>query len=186
MRSMNIASLRRPGWRLVVPLVALAACAPKLDWREARPEGAGVLAMFPCKPALHGRAAAAPGQPGPQAAMGLASCQADGMSFSLAWTEVSEPAQLDQALREMRESLQARLQAAAGPLHPLNIVATTPNPEAGQLSLQVRREGQLQHGQLAVFARGLRVYQLLMLGARSEAQAAQAWESFSGALRLES
>lgn len=185
MRSMNIASLRRPAWRLVIALAALAGCTPRLDWREVRPEGAGVLAMFPCKPALLSRPAAAPGEIGPLAAMGLASCEANGMSFSLAWTEVSDPTLLNQALLEMRESLQTRLQAEAGPLQSLSIAAATPNPQAGQQSLLVRREGRLQPGRLAVFARGLRVYQLLLLGARSEAQAEQAWDNFAGALRLE-
>ena len=29
--------------------VALVACSPALDWREVRPSGTRLLAMFPCK-----------------------------------------------------------------------------------------------------------------------------------------
>lgn len=185
---MNTASRglpQRPVVWALAGLTALAACAPKLDWREVRPAGAGVLALFPCKPKVHSRAAA-PGGSGQQAAMGLAVCEAGAMSFALGWAEVPAPEQLASSLREMRESVQARLQATVGPLQPLHVPGMTPNAEARQQSLQMPpRDGQARHGRVAVFAHGLRVYQLVLLDARSEAQAAQAWESFQGALKVE-
>ena len=54
--AMSLAS----GWRArALPslslLAALIACSPTLDWREARPEGSGVAALFPCRPDQHER-----------------------------------------------------------------------------------------------------------------------------------
>lgn len=164
----------------------LVGCSPRLDWREVRPDDAGLALMFPCKPAVQtreqpGPAASAPTE-GPRA-LGLAVCQADDISFSLAWAEVGDPAQLGVALREMRTSLLSRLQAQAGSTQAFTMQGMTPNDEALQQSFETMSGGQLREGRVAVFARGLRIYQLVLLGARTGA-AAQPWDSFVGGVRL--
>lgn len=164
----------------------LVACSPKLDWRELQPGDAGLSLMFPCKPAVQSRAE--PDAPASAAgtaprALGLAVCQADELSFSLAWAEVGDPAQLDAALREMRTSLLARLQAKGGPTQVLALQGMTPSDEAVQQSFETVAAGQLREGRVAVFARGLRIYQLVLLGARPGA-AAQPWDGFIGGVRL--
>ena len=158
-------------------LLLLAACAPRLDWREARPAGAGVLALFPCKPELERRELPAP----PGAArlnMGLAACKAGGLSFSLAWAEMAEPAQVGPALAQMRDSLAQRLHARAAAAEPLRVPGMTPHPQALQQALT----GEAQQARVAVFARGLQVYQAVMLGPRTDAEA---WETFVTSLRLD-
>ena len=117
--------------------------------------------------------------------MGLAHCQAGGLSFSLAWAEVSEPSQVTPALRQMRQALAARLSARDIESQPLHVPGMTPNPEA-QLHVLAGagspETGQARLAQVALFTRGLRVYQAVMMG---EKRNASAWESFVGSLMLD-
>ncbi len=154
-------------------MLALTACSPGLDWREVRPEGADVLVMFPCKPTF----SAHPATRAEPVAMGLAQCEAAGQSFALSWAEVNDPAQVTGVLRQMRESLASKMSARRSDPRPLQVPGMTPNIEARQ---QVLIGGQ-QQAQVAVFTRGRRVYQALMLGARPNAAA---WEAFINSLRL--
>lgn len=155
--------------RLGPVLLVLAACAPSLDWREVRPAGADLLALFPCKPEVESRT-----QP---TAMGLAVCKAAGQSFSVSWAELAEPAQVGPALRQMRETLAAKLEARPAPGLALQVPGMTPNPQAQQQIL----DGVQQHARVAVFARGLRVYQATQLGPKPDAAA---WEAFVTGLKL--
>ncbi len=148
-----------PGFALVV---LLAACQPALNWREVRPEGAGALALFPCKPVIEQR-------PG----MGLASCEAAERRFALSWAEVPDASRVGDALRAMPLALAAKLGQALPPAQPLQVPGMTPLPEAAQYRLNGSR--------VAVFAHGGRVYQLLMSADRDDAAA---WEAFVGGLRL--
>lgn len=159
---------------MICLLGALQACTPRLDWREVRPAGADLLALFPCKPEIESREQRLGEH---RLTLGLAVCKAGGQSFSLAWAEVAEPAQVGPALEQMRLSLAQRLQARAGVPRPLQVPGMTPHPQALQQELLA---GQ-QQAQVAVFARGLRVYQAVMLGAKPDAAA---WETFVPALRL--
>lgn len=157
---------------MVVAILGLAACAPSLDWREVRPEGGGLQALFPCKPEVENRREPTP--------MGLAVCQAAGQSFSVSWAELADPAQVGLALRQMREALATKLAAPAPASASSGVLVPgmTPQPEAGQWWLQ----GARQQARVAVFARGLRVYQLTQLGERLEAGA---WETFVTGLTLQ-
>ncbi len=159
--------------RIVPALFALiaivSACSPSLDWREVRPDGAGVLALFPCKPEIEQR------EP---VRMGLAVCKAAGSNFSLTWVRLDDPAQVAPALQEMRVSLAARLQARAAPAQAVQVKGMTPNPQAVQQGLQAER----QQARIAVFARGMWVYQAVMLGAKPDEAA---WETFLTGLRLD-
>jgi hypothetical protein len=152
-------------------LFALVACSPRLDWREVRPPGAGVLALFPCKPDIESREQG-------RARMGLAACKAAGWGFSLTWAQLDDPALVGPALRQMRESLAVRLKASPAPAQVAKISGMTPNPQALQQSLRAER----LRVEVAVFAHGLRVYQAVMLGPESDPAA---WETFLGAIKLE-
>lgn len=157
----------------------LAACAPSLNWREVRPEGTDLLLMFPCKPEQQTRALSEPGAPA-EARMGLARCEAAGLGFSLSWSDVPDPAQSNPALKQMKEAVIAGTKLPAGEPQALQLIGMTPGTEAVSLSLGAPN-GKGQQARLAVFARGLRVYQLLMIGPRADAAA---WEGFLGSLKL--
>jgi hypothetical protein len=156
----------------VLAALALAACSPSLDWREVRPGDAGVLALFPCKPEISSR----PATQAEPVRMGLAQCDADGLSFALSWADLGDPALITPALRQMREALAAKLGASAGPFQALQVPGMTPNPQAGWQSLTGT-----QQARIAVFSRGPRVYQAVMLGAGSDAAV---WDNFVGGLKL--
>lgn len=167
---------RRPLLSLVL---LMAACSPSLNWREVRPEGSGLTLMFPCKPELLSRALEAPGAPA-SARMGLAHCEAAGLSFSLSWSEVPDPTQVAPALVQMREALLAGLKLPAA--QPLALQVPGMTPSAGAVTQTLGAPGgRGQQARLAVFARGLRVYQLLVVGPRADAPA---WDGFLGSLQL--
>ncbi|MFY7864346.1 hypothetical protein [Roseateles sp.] len=153
---------------------SLAACSPALDWREVRPAGSGVQALFPCKPQINVR----PATPAEPSSMGLAECKAADLSFSLAWADLSEPQMVTPALLQMRQSLAAKLQAPGTAGTAFQVPGMTPNPEA---QVQVF-SGASQTAHVAVFARGLRVYQVVVLGKKG---ANEAWDGFVSAVKLD-
>ena len=152
-------------YTLMTLVLAVSACSPVLDWRESRPQGSAAQLLFPCKPELQTRAH-----------MGLARCEAAGLEFSLSWAELPEPTQAGPALKQMRESLLSKLGGSAGVPQPFAAKGTTPQAESLTQTIGGERPARL-----AVFARGARVYQLLMSGPRADAAA---WEAFAGSIQL--
>lgn len=161
-----------PRLGLLAALLLLGACSPSLDWREVRPEGSGAELMFPCKPE-QGRRPASAQEP----AMGLAVCRAAELSFSLSWSEMPRPDMVGPALRTMGEGLRQRLNAPETTWQALQLRGMTPRPESGQQSLS----GPRQKARQALFSRGLKVYQLVMLGSRDDESA---WQNFLASVRL--
>ncbi|MBB2486657.1 hypothetical protein H5407_15635 [Mitsuaria sp. WAJ17] len=157
---------------LLVALLLLAACAPSQNWREVRPEGSGAELMFPCKPDQAHRPASAQ-----EPAMGLAVCRAGGLSFSLSWSEMPRPDMLGPALLAMGEGLRQRLKAPEAVWQAVQVPGMTPRPESGQQALA----GPGQQARQALFSRGLKVYQLVMLGPRDDEPA---WQNFVASVRL--
>ena len=160
---------------LLVLTIALSACAPGLDWREVNPAESGVRALFPCKPEVSNRPAT-PTEPG---RMGLAQCKAAGLSFALAWAELADPAQITPALLQMRLSVASKLGATAAAPQPMQLPGMTPNSQAQWQSLIAPS----QQAKVAVFSRGLLVYQLVMMGPKRDDAA---WENFVASIRLDS
>jgi hypothetical protein len=155
--------------------LSLAACSPQLDWRVVRPADAGISALFPCKPTVNNHPATA-AEP---VAMGLAECKAGGWTFSLAWADLADPALVGPALAQMPRSLATKLNAPPALPQPLAVPGMTANP-AAQVQVLV---GDKQRARVAVFTRGLRVYQLMLLGAQDNPAA---WDAFLAALKLDS
>lgn len=147
-------------------LASLAACQPALNWREARPAGAGVVALFPCKPEVEERSG-----------MGLARCEAGGLGFALSWADTPDASQVGAALKAMSQALAAKLGQPLPAPQALAVPGMTPLPEAAQYRLSSRGAAT----RLAVFAHGGRVYQAFMTGAKDDATA---WEGFVAGLRV--
>ncbi len=59
----------------------LVACSPALNWREVRPDGAALLALFPCRPD-QGVQVVALGEH--EVKMAMTGCEAGGAMFTLA------------------------------------------------------------------------------------------------------
>lgn len=157
---------------------ALAACAPALDWREVRPQGAGLVALFPCKPSALTRSVALAGQ---TVRLALHACSAGGQTWALAFADVGDPARVRASLEELRRSAAANLAATATTPLPLTVSGTTPNPASGREQLIGRLpDGQAVVEQVALFVRGTVVFQATVLGPSVPAEAA---DSFFSALR---
>lgn len=154
-------------------LWGLAACQPALNWREARPAGAGAVALFPCKPEIEQRPAG-----GGRGAMGLAQCEAGGLRFALSWADTPDASQAGAALKAMTQALAAKLHQPLPEPQTFKVPGMTPLPEAGQHRL-VTRDGVTR---VAVFAWGGRVFQALMSAGQDDPAA---WESFVSGLRVE-
>lgn len=156
------------------------ACTPTLDWRESRPEGSGLLALFPCKPAAHVRKLMLASL---AVEMSLHACSAGGAAYAVGHADVGDP-------RQVGAALEALLQAAAGNIDatgpdaalPLAVPGMTPNPSAARRAFAGHLgDGRRVDEQVAVFAYGTRVYQATVVAAKLDAEAL---DTFFGALRL--
>ncbi len=143
-------------------------------------EGSGLVALLPCKPAGHARNLALAGV---AVEMTVYACSTRGATYAVGFADVGQPALVTQALDELAAAAARNIdaQVAAMPV-PLRIEGMTPNPQAGRRALAGRlSDGRLVEEEVAVFARGTRVFQATMVGAKLDHEAK---DMFFGALRL--
>ena len=146
-----------------------AACSPTFDWREVRPEGGGVKALFPCKPATETRTVELAGARVP---MTMYSCRAGDALFAVAHADVGDPALVAPTLRQMRESAARNVGVPVPAATALSVRGMTPNAETGRFRLDGRRpDGGAVREEVASFTRGTTVYQATVLGDAPDAQA---------------
>jgi hypothetical protein len=157
----------------------LAACAPALDWREVRPDDSGVTLLFPCKPDSHARKV----NLGPhQVRLVLYACTASGSTWALAFADMTDPALVGAALSDLRDAAAQNLSASAIRPLPLKVDGATPSPLSQRVEIQGRMpDGRPVTEQLAVFAKGTKVFQATVLGEKLEPEAA---DEFFRALRF--
>lgn len=161
-------------------LCALAACAPALDWREVRPAGSQVQALFPCKPTVQVRRVTLAGQ---AVRLSLHACSAGGQTWALAHADMGDPTRLGVALGELLSGAAANLGAEPATGQPVQVTGATPH--AG--SQRQRLTGHLPDGtpvveEVLVFTYGTRVYQATALGKLLPAETAQ---TFLQSLRVD-
>jgi hypothetical protein len=159
--------------------VLLWACAPALDWREVRPAGGGIELLMPCKPDSHARQV----RLGPDTLrLELHACSAAGTTWALAFGDVGDPARVGPALLELQASAARNLSAGEPVQLPLKAEGATPNPASRRVQFQGHMpDGRAVTEQVAVFAKGTRVYQAVALGAALDAEAV---DGFFASLRL--
>lgn len=150
----------------------VVACAPSLDWREMSPAGSGLTLRIPCKPSQQARPANASGP-----AMGMAVCEAGGFSFSAAWADLDSPERLGPALAEMPRTVAAKLGQPLPQREPVSVPGATPLPGSGAFRI-AQGSGATR---VAVFAKGLRVYQLTLQGVQDDTEV---WRTFVEGLRI--
>jgi hypothetical protein len=167
--------------RLIVLAWALAACAPALDWREVRTEGAGLVGWLPCKPERFDRRLEVAGQ---AVRMRLMSCAAAGATYAIGELELPDPSRAGAVL----EALQGAMARNLGEAAPQRAPWSVPGAVALAQMQRVRASGTLGDGtavraEAVFFARGTQAYQASVVGAHTEAEAV---EAFFGALKLPS
>jgi hypothetical protein len=171
--------MSRSAYISVLTVASMAACAPALDWREVRPAGAGITLLFPCKPDSHARQV----KLGPDSVrLELHACSAAGATWALAFAELGDPARVGPSLVELRLAAARNLAASEPQVLGLKVEGATPNPASQRVQFQGRMpDGRAVIEQVAVFAKGTRVYQATALGDKLDADAT---DSFFGSLRV--
>lgn len=163
----------------VTAVVLLPGCAPVLDWRELRLADGSLAVLFPCKPASHARRVVL----GPETVrLELHACTAGGVTWAVAFADTENPARVGPALEALQAAAAHNLSASPAQPLTLKVEGATPNPA----SQRVQWHGHMPDGravveQVAVFAKGTRVFQAIALGEQLEAESTQ---SFFGSLRF--
>lgn len=157
-----------------------AACAPALDWREVRPDGASLVALFPCKPERNTRRVMLAGR---EVALQLLGCRAEGTTWGVSTADMGDSTRVSDALAELRVAQTRNLAGREEDAQPRQIKGMGPFDQA----LRFRVRGQRADGsplaeQAMVFSHGTRVYHAAALGG---APGAEALETFFGGLRLQ-
>ena len=161
--------------------MAALACAPTFDWRESRPEGAGVSLMFPCRPGSTERTT----RIGPAAVpMRLHSCSAGGAIFALAAIDAPDPAGVTPMLDALRVQTAANLAGTATEQGAFSPPGATPNPRSARVAISgARPDGRHVVAQAVFFVKGLRLYEATVLNA-DVAGGLEAADTFFGSIRL--
>jgi hypothetical protein len=171
--------MNRSFWVRLSSAGLLAACAPVLDWRELRPEGSSLAVLMPCKPDRRARNVSLAAT---QVRLVLYACSAGDVTWGVAFADIGDPARVGPALDELRASAAQNLGAAEASVLPLRVEGATPNPASQRVQLAGHLpDGRAAIEQIAVFAKGTRVFQAVALGRKLEAEAVA---TFFDSLRL--
>jgi hypothetical protein len=159
--------------------IQLAGCSPALNWRELRPEGSGIVALFPCSPDRHARTVRLAGAP---VHMEMLVCDAAGVTFAVSFVDLPDAAAVGPALGQLRAAAQVNLGADTASAVPAQVNGMSGHPNAVRASVRGKLpDGREVQQQALFFAKGLRVYQASVIGARVSAEVA---DTFFGALVL--
>jgi hypothetical protein len=174
-----------PGWAAAVSagllLALLTGCFAALNWREVRPEGSAARLLFPCRPKSQSRLVLLAGS---QQRLTLLSCEADGLTFGLALTDLVDPGQTGAVMQALADSAVANLQGRELSRSRWSPPGATPHAATARMRLQGQRpSGGALESELGLAVNGLQVVQVTVLGPRVEP--AQA-EAFIASLRWDS
>lgn len=173
---LRIPVLPRPAALLLV-LGAFAACSPTLDWREVRPEGSGLLALFPCKPTVETRTVVLEGL---AVRLSMQACQAGGSTYAVATGEIGDPVRAAPVLNALLAAQAGNLSASVSARQGFHVSGSTPQAPSFRVTLSGRLpDGSAVFQEAAFFTRGTRVFQAMMRGPRRDPEAsATFFESF--------
>lgn len=160
---------------------ALAACAPRFDWREVRADDA-LAGWFPCKVERHERAVPLAGATLP---MRMVSCSAGGQLFAIGRVEAGDEPRRTQVIEGLRRALVDNLGGSVEEAPPaLTARIAGEAAHAGAVALQVRgrrADGEAVTAHSRLFVRDGQVYQASVVGPELDAAAS---DTFFGSLRL--
>ena len=169
---------RRVG--VAISAVALLGCSPTLDWRDVRPDGAGLRALFPCKPGSHEREVREAGQ---SLRMSMYACEAGGATFALGFADTGSAAMAASTLAHWKSAAQRNVQGELREDKPIEMVGVDPSARAARVSLRGRAPGgDAVDVELLLFSRQGMVYQATVFGRRLEPEAL---DTFFSALKFD-
>jgi hypothetical protein len=91
-----------PSFLLTLCCLALAACTPRLDWREVRGADARFVVLLPAKPASHTRPVNLDGM---QINMTMTAAEVDGVTFAIGSASLADRGKANAALQAMKTAL---------------------------------------------------------------------------------
>lgn len=158
MRVQSLVGLCLAGW--------LAACTPTFNWRNVALEGAALQAQLPCKPERAERQVPLNAS---GAQLRLASCEAGGLTFALAWADVGTSDGLPAVLDRWQQAGWAALRLPAAADAPTGWTAwQAPLPRAQHLrgwqGTGTDHQGRAVSAWQLYFAQGTVVYQAAVYG----------------------
>lgn len=164
-----------PLLRRILCLLALSAllgaCSPTLNWRDVD-VGPQTRVQFPCRPEHAERSLVLADAP---TRAGMWVCDAGGLSWSVTVLDVNDPARLSAVLRAARLGLATRLQGSEEAVQPVGIAGMTPNDESRRIVIVgPAGTGQTTRAEAVFVARGLQVFQLVVMAQR-DAPAKSRW-----------
>jgi hypothetical protein len=141
--------------------MALAACSPRFNWREVRPDNTALSLLLPCKPDHVQRQVPLGGVPTELAMLG---CEVEGSTFAIAVATVPQAGQVGPVLAGWQAAALARLQASRSEATPVSIPGAALYPPA----LRVLASGQDAGGhgvqsQAVYFSQGQQVFQAVII-----------------------
>lgn len=151
----------------------LMSCSPTLDWRQARPEGAAVTLLLPCKPERRNRPVVLAGVSVP---VEVLACSAGGTMWGITSADLGDPARVGPALDALRTARTTNLDGRETEARAVQMAKLQSEP----LPLRLRVEGRTPDGQPVVehsilFAQGSRVFHLAALGGTPPAGALESF-----------
>ena len=163
-------------FRLAPAILLLCACSPTLNWRDVRPEGSPLVALFPCKPSQSERQISLEGL---DLSVRLTSCEAGERVFAV--THVHAPAGIPATavLRALRLAADRNVGSATMTEATLSVPGMSPDPLSGRFHWVGRREdGDVLDIETAFFSADQEAYQASIVGRSSEPEASEMF--FSG------
>jgi hypothetical protein len=169
-----------PMKKCMLAVLGLAACSPALNWREVRPAGSALAAMFPCRPEHMVRSL---GLGGAKVAMHLSACTVEGATYGVAYVEFPDSSYVAPAIEQMRAAAEANIGGHAIDPEAMKVAGMTPNPLAERWRLQGLGADEVPvQEQVGFFSRGRQVYQATVVGPKVNAEAV---DTFFTGLKLD-
>jgi hypothetical protein len=144
-----------------VCLGLLVACTPTHNWREIRPGGAGLVALWPCKPDQAQRTVVLAGR---EVALHMSSCDVAGQTFAAGAIGLPEGLAASDVVSAWRKASLASLRVAEDRFSPWQPPLRSGLQAQGWRADGVRHDGQAVHAQAVVLTQGGTVFQLVVYG----------------------
>ncbi|MEA9982931.1 hypothetical protein QN374_13885 [Herbaspirillum sp. RTI4] len=144
---------------LLLLIVALSACSPHYNWREAHGENGAFSVLLPAKPSSYSRPVTLGNT---QVSMTMTAAEVDNISFAVGTALLPNAEQAQAALAGMRTALIANINGVPDQTH----IPGTVN--GAEMTLDAAASGTLRGKPARLAARfaakGPRIYQILVLG----------------------
>lgn len=141
----------------ILVCLLISACSPPFNWREVRPFGMPLLALFPCKPDESERKLAI----GERAVlMKLAHCDTGGATFTLSFFDLKDAASMQDTIDRWKAASLLQIRASASELAPFPVKGASPLVPPFTLVAQGRKpDGSPLTFHAVWFAVGTQVFQ---------------------------